>query len=54
MGHRNSTSFLLEQHGQPGITEFDTGGGFTFDCLDILCSALLTFQLLSVLFGQIR
>jgi hypothetical protein len=33
-------------HGQAMIKEFITGDGFQFDCLDILCSALLTLSAL--------
>jgi hypothetical protein len=34
-------------HGQAMITGFITGAGFHFDCLDILCSALLTLPALA-------
>jgi hypothetical protein len=34
-------------HGQDMITAFQTGGGFQFRCLDILCSALLTLPALT-------
>jgi hypothetical protein len=33
-------------HGQAMISTFSTGNAFTFDCLDILCSALLTLPAL--------
>jgi hypothetical protein len=40
-------------HGQAMITGFDTGAGFPFQYLDILCSALLTLPALTnVSFGQ--
>jgi hypothetical protein len=38
--------FARAIHGQAMITEFSTGNGFPFQCLDILCSALLTLPAL--------
>jgi hypothetical protein len=37
-------------HGQAMITEFETGADFPFQCLDILCSALLTLPALKKLY----
>jgi hypothetical protein len=39
-------AFAAAIHGHAMITEFSTGDSFHFDCLDILCSALLTLPAL--------